>query len=47
MEMMGKEYVAPAVRVRELDIERCVCQSAGGVEGTRNGYGDALEEVWS
>ncbi len=40
-------YIAPSTLVFEVVQEGVVCQSPGGVGGTRNGYGDAIEDEWA
>ena len=48
MEKKNKQtYLAPLTLVLEEVQEDVVCQSPGGVEGTRNGYGEAIEDVWA
>lgn len=39
-------YEAPATSIVEVKYEGIICQS-GGVEGTRNGYGEAIEDDWA
>ena len=46
MESIRKEsYEAPTTNVVVVKQEGIICQS--GVKGTRNGYGDAIEDDWS
>ena len=45
MEAMDIVYVAPTVTVVEVRSEGIICQSPG-VGGTRNGYGNAIEDLW-
>ena len=48
MEKKNKQtYLAPSTLVFEVLQEGVVCQSPGGVGGTRNGYGDAIEDEWA
>lgn len=48
MEKKNKQtYLAPSTLVFEVVQEGVVCQSPGGVEGTRNGYGEAIEDEWA
>ena len=48
MERKPKEcYESPSMQVIELVQEGVVCQSPGGVGGTRNGYGNAIEDEWA
>ena len=48
MEKKNKQtYLAPSTRVFEVVQEGVVCQSPGGVGGTRNGYGEAIEDEWA
>ena len=48
MEKKNKEtYLAPSTLVFEVVQEGVICQSSGGVGGTRNGYGDAIEDEWA
>ena len=48
---MNKErkqtYLAPSTLVFEVMQEGVICQSPVGVGGTRNGYGEAIEDVWA
>lgn len=46
MDAMDIVYVAPTATVVEVRSEGIICQSPGGVGGTRNGYGDAIEDLW-
>ena len=39
-------YLAPSTLIFEVMQEGVICQSPGGVRGTRNGYGDAIEDEW-
>ena len=45
MEAMDKAYIAPTATVVEVRSEGIICQSPG-VGGTRNGYGNAIEDLW-
>lgn len=45
MEAMDIVYVAPTATVVEVRSEGIICESLG-VGGTRNGYGNALEDLW-
>ena len=48
MEKKNKQtYLAPSTRVFEVVQEGVICQSSGGVGGTRNGYGEAIEDKWA
>ena len=40
-------YLAPSTQVFEVAQEGVICQSPGGVGGTRNGYGEAIEDEWA
>lgn len=39
-------YEAPATTIVDVKYEGIICQS-GGVEGTRYGYGEAIEDDWA
>ena len=48
MENKNKQtYLAPSTLVFEVVQEGVICQSPGGVGGTRNGYGEAIEDEWA
>jgi hypothetical protein len=43
-------YEAPSTCVVDVRFEGIICLSPGGLDGTRNGYGDAIEGdfwIWS
>ena len=40
-------YIALSTLVFEVLQEGVICQSPVGVGGTRNGYGDAIEDEWA
>lgn len=45
MEQTDKQvYEAPSAMVFEVKIEGVICES--GVNGSRNGYGTAIEDSW-
>ena len=47
MKEEGKSYYdAPAITVVEVKIEGIVCQSPYGIESTRDGYGNVIEDSW-
>ena len=47
MKEEGKtNYEAPATTVVEVKIEGVVCQSPDGIEATRDGYGNVIEDSW-
>ena len=48
MEKKDKQtYLAPSTLVFEVLQEGVICQSPVGVGVTRNGYGEAIEDVWA
>jgi len=48
MEKKDKQaYLAPSALVFDVVQEGVICQSPVGVGGTRNGYGDAIEDAWA
>ena len=47
MKEEGKiSYETPATTVVDVKIEGVVCQSPDGIEATRGGYGEAIEDSW-
>lgn len=45
MESAKRAYEAPEITIVDVKFEGIICES-GGVGGTRNGYGDAIEDEW-
>ena len=39
-------YEAPSTIVMDVKYEGIICLSPAGVEGIRDGYGDAFEDLW-
>lgn len=46
MESAKRAYEAPEITVVDVKFEGIICLSPDGVGGTRNGYGDAIEDEW-
>ena len=46
MEVIDRTYEAPSTTVVDVKFEGIICLSPGGVGGTRDGYGDAIEDLW-
>ena len=42
-----RTYLAPSTLVFEVVQKGVICQSPVGVGGTRNGYGEAIEDEWA
>ena len=47
MEINKKElYLSPEVKTFEVKQEGVICQSPAGIEATRDGYGNVIEDSW-